>query len=48
MVSTRRDNHKPELVMVVAFCAIGLLVTANMMLRVPDFGAIVEQLEQFP
>jgi hypothetical protein len=38
----------PDLVMVIVFCAIGLLVTANVVLRFPDFGAMVEQLEQFP
>jgi hypothetical protein len=38
----------PNLGMVVGFCAIGLLVTANVVLRFPDFAAIVEQLGQFP
>ena len=38
----------PELVIVVAFCAIGLLATVNVMLRIPDFGATIEQLEPFP
>ena len=38
----------PDLISVVAFCVIGLLVTANVVLRFPDFGLMVEQLEQFP
>ena len=34
----------PNLALVMAFCAIGLLASVNMMLRVPDFGAIIGQL----
>jgi len=33
---------------VVAFCAIGLLLTVNMVLRFPDFGATVAALAIFP
>ena len=38
----------PDLVMVVVFCAIGLLVSANVMLHFPEVGATIVQLEQFP
>jgi hypothetical protein len=37
----------PNLFMIIAFCAIGLLVTLNVMFRFPDFGISVEQLQQF-
>ena len=37
----------PELHAVVAFCLIGLLLTLNLILRFPDFGAIIEQYNQF-
>ncbi len=37
-----------DLIMIVIFCAIGFLVTVNVVLRFPDFGATIEQLEQFP
>jgi hypothetical protein len=38
----------PDLIVVAIFCAIGFLVTVNVVLRFPDFAASVEQLEQFP
>lgn len=38
----------PNLFIILAFCAIGLLVTLNLMFRFPDFGITVEQLAQFP
>jgi len=34
----------PDLIMIVAFCMIGLLVTVNVILRFPDFGLTAEQL----
>jgi hypothetical protein len=37
----------PDLVATVQFCAIGLLVTLILMLCSPDFGAIIEQYNQF-
>lgn len=37
----------PNLFIILAFCAIGLLVTLNLMFRFPDFGIDVEQLAQF-
>jgi hypothetical protein len=37
----------PNLFIILAFCAIGLLVTLNLMFRLPDFGVSVEQLTQF-
>jgi hypothetical protein len=33
----------PDLVAVVIFCLIGLLLALNVMLRFPDFGAVIEQ-----
>lgn len=38
----------PDLIAVVTFCAIGVLVTINVILRFPDFGAIAEQIDRFP
>ena len=38
-----RDLHA-----VVAFCAIGILLTFNIILRFPDFGAQVASLAAFP
>jgi hypothetical protein len=37
----------PDLLGVVAFCAIGFLLALNLMLRFPDFGAVIEQYNQF-
>jgi hypothetical protein len=37
----------PELDAVIAFCLIGLLLTLNLILRFPDFGAVIEQYNQF-
>ena len=31
----------PEFIAVCVFCAIGLLLTFNVMLRLPDFGAML-------
>jgi hypothetical protein len=36
-----------DLTAVVIFCAIGLLVMINVILRFPDFGAIIAQYNQF-
>jgi hypothetical protein len=37
----------PSLIAIVLFCAIGLLVTLNLILRFPEFGAIIAQYNQF-
>jgi hypothetical protein len=37
----------PDLQAVVAFCVIGLLLALNFILRFPDFGALIEQYNQF-
>ena len=37
----------PDLHAVVAFCLIGFLVALNLILRFPDFGAVIEQYNQF-
>jgi hypothetical protein len=37
----------PDLLAVVAFCLIGLLLALNLILRFPDFGAVIEQYNQF-
>lgn len=37
----------PDLTAVMLFCAIGLLAALNLMLRFPDFGAIIAQYNQF-
>jgi hypothetical protein len=36
-----------DLAAVAIFCTIGLLVIFNVMLRFPDFGAIIAQYNQF-
>jgi hypothetical protein len=42
-----RDIYR-DLQSVVAFCAIGLLLTINMVLWFPEFGAMASALEIFP
>jgi uncharacterized membrane protein YdfJ with MMPL/SSD domain len=37
----------PDLHAVVAFCLIGVLLALNLILRFPDFGAVIEQYNQF-
>jgi hypothetical protein len=37
----------PDLCAVIAFCLIGLLLALNLILRFPDFGAVIEQYNQF-
>lgn len=37
----------PDLPMIVAFCLLGLLLTFSLILRFPDFGAVIEQYNQF-
>ena len=37
----------PDLHAVIAFCLIGFLLTLNFILRFPDFGAVIEQYNQF-
>ena len=36
-----------DLPMVVAFCLLGLLITLSVIQRFPDFGAVIEQYNQF-
>ena len=42
--TARRSWFDDNLAIVVAFCLVGLLVTLNVMFRVPDFGAVLSQL----
>jgi hypothetical protein len=37
----------PDLPIIVAFCLLGLLLTFSLILRYPDFGAVIEQYNQF-
>ena len=37
----------PDFQAVLAFCLIGFLIALNLMLRFPDFGALIEQYNQF-
>ena len=37
----------PNLLAVVALCRIGLLLSLNLILHFPDFGAVIEQYNQF-
>jgi hypothetical protein len=36
-----------DLIALVAFCLIGLLLALNLILRFPEFGAVIEQYNQF-
>jgi hypothetical protein len=36
-----------DLLLVLAFCALGLVVTLNVMLRFPEFGVLIESCNQF-
>ena len=38
---------EPDLSAVLLFCVIGFLATFNLILRFPDFGAIIAQYNQF-
>ena len=38
----------PELIAVAAFCAIGLAITFNVLLRHPHFGLTIQQLDLLP
>jgi hypothetical protein len=38
----------PNLIAVTLFCAIGLLISLNLILRFPDAGLFVEQYNVFP
>lgn len=38
----------PDLIVVVLFCLLGLLISANVILHVPEFGAMAAQLQVFP
>ena len=37
----------PDLPMIVAFCLTGLLIALSVIQRFPDFGAVIEQFNQF-
>ena len=37
----------PDLPMIVAFCLAGLLIALSVIQRFPDFGAVIEQFNQF-
>ena len=37
----------PNLLAVLGFCLIGLLLSLNLIFRFPDFGAVIEQFNQF-
>jgi hypothetical protein len=37
----------PDLPVIVALCLLGLLLTFSLILRYPDFGAVIEQYNQF-
>jgi hypothetical protein len=37
----------PDLIIIVAFCVIGLLMTFNLVFRFPSFAPSVEQIAQF-
>jgi hypothetical protein len=42
-----KSINDPDLIATVLFCVIGLLITAVVMLRFPDLGAIIAQYNQF-
>ena len=37
----------PDLTVIIMLCAIALLITINLIIRFPDFGAVIEQYNQF-
>jgi len=37
----------PDFTMVAAFCAIGLLIALNLILRFPAYGEVIQQYNQF-
>jgi hypothetical protein len=37
----------PQFLVIVAFCALGLLITLIFTLRFPEWGAVIEQYNQF-
>ena len=37
----------PDFIVIVIFCAIGLLLTINVILRFPELGALIERYNQF-
>jgi hypothetical protein len=39
--------NNTELLVIIAICTLCLLITLNFMLRFPDFGAVIEQYNQF-
>jgi hypothetical protein len=39
--------NNPELLLIVAFCGLGLVITLNFIFRFPDFGVAIEQIAQF-
>jgi hypothetical protein len=39
--------NNTELLVIIAICALGLLITLNFRLRFPDFGAVIEQYNRF-
>jgi hypothetical protein len=47
MVLANNSAHRPGSDCNVLFCAIGLLITLIVMLSFPDFGALIEQYNQF-
>jgi hypothetical protein len=39
--------NNTEMLVIIAICALGLLITLNFILRFPDFGAVIEQYNRF-
>jgi hypothetical protein len=39
--------NNPQFLVIVAFCALGLLISLIFMLRFPELGAVIEQYNQF-
>ena len=42
-----QKNRHDDIIAVALFCAIGLLITLNLLLRYPDFGELIEQCNLF-
>jgi hypothetical protein len=40
-------DKDPNLIAIVSFCAIGLLITLNLMVRFPNLGGLIAQYNQF-
>jgi activator of 2-hydroxyglutaryl-CoA dehydratase len=46
LLEAQKKRHD-DIIAVVLFCAIGFLITLNLLLRYPDFGELIERCKLF-